>query len=119
MEFLASRYRNLWVDDYNLEIYLRKGERYLRPNPHGHIVKFSTFEIANIISLKPGNGNFTNYLNYLNKTITKDNFDCIFIENIMDSRFVKFLKRNNFKIIYPLGSYKNTYPNAVKYLIEI
>ncbi len=126
---------NRWVKDHNLEIYLRKGPRYISYNERFQKVqhdrtmrKVFALDIANITANTPGRGNFTSYLKYLENLLKNKRFvavtgstakkeiECIYIENIHNARFVKFLSKHGFKTYYP---FQTTWPCAVKFINEI
>lgn len=113
--------RNSWVKDHNLDIYLRKGTRWLVYNEDTHTIRESVFalDIANATAKTPGKGDFTRYLKYLEKLLKNDRYkviECIYVENIMSEVFTKFLSRQGFKVYYPhKGRQGGTYPCAVKF----
>ncbi len=128
---------NMWVKDHNLEIYLRKGPRWIVYNEKTHSNKTTpqqikrkafALDIANLTANNPGKGNFTKYLEYLEKLLknerpvavtgstAKKGIDCIYIENIHNARFVEFLSKHEFKTFYP---HQNIYPCAVKFINDI
>lgn len=98
-EFIhQDRYRNTYISEPGfLSLYVRKNlKRYIM----GRFVD-DVLDIANIEAAYPGQGNFTALINRIQEKYPEYT---IYIENVMNSRFVEKLDKMGFIIITPISS---------------
>ena len=90
LDFVASRDslpRNSWFYlDNGLEVYLRKGPRYVQ----GVLIPY-TVCIANVVSRNPGRGIFTGFLNELLGLGV-----IVYVESVVNPRLARYLASNGF-----------------------
>lgn len=87
-EFLASPYRNAWVTEDHMGIYVRKGVHCINGK------SASTFDIATIEIEEgyQGKGLFTAYL----ARLTLDGFEYVYVENVLEEEFRVSLRKKGF-----------------------
>lgn len=89
--FLNSPLRNTWLDNDIIKVYVRKGS---------HIVEGKTnkfLDIANIQIEVQSKGTYTLMLSKIMQRFPTQN---IFVESIMDERFLNFHTKQGFKVQY-------------------
>lgn len=90
-EFLQSTLQSQWISEDGLEIYVRKSKRYIGDR------LVQCFDIANVTAKTYGQGNFTAYLSKLVGLLQGQPFEAIYIENVINDRFVQYLVDKEFK----------------------
>lgn len=80
--FLKSSYRNKWLSDDKMKVYIRKGHHCIR----GNLVK--TLDIASIEAYNPGFGIGTSFIDI---ACTINLFEATYIECIGNTRFLDHL----------------------------
>ncbi len=84
--FLKQAYRNKWIHDDKMKVYIRKGYHCINN-------KFSkTLDIASIEVFIPGNGIGTSFINIAH---TINSFEATYIESVLNEKFLKHLLKNN------------------------
>lgn len=103
-EFIKGPFRNEWIEDSGLRVYLRKAYHtsdglFCRA---GFGDSVATLEIVNVTAEHPGEGCFTAFLNEVERKFAR-----IYIENVLNDRFLTYLVTHcGYKICSP----KNQYP---------
>ena len=81
-EFLDNpKVRNIWIDTKHYKIYVRRAVHII----DGKIEM--TFDLATIEAYQPGQGNFKNFLNQLEKKVINHGFKFLYIENALEQWF--------------------------------
>jgi hypothetical protein len=97
-KFLEASYRNKWIHDDKMKVYIRKGYHCINN-------KFSeTLDIASIEVFIPGNGIGTSFIDIAH---TINPFEATYIESVLNEKFLKYLLNNNWIL------QKNSIPSSV------
>jgi hypothetical protein len=83
--FFEASTRNIWLEDKQLHVYVRKGRRYLEKDTREIV---STLDIASIEVCKPGKGIGTLFINEAHKI---NPFFGTYIESILNDKFLRHL----------------------------
>lgn len=100
--FLRGPERNLWIErEAGLKVYLRKSRR----DEYGRLTSldtatFATIEVSNVIAYKMGKGCFTAFITWLEM-----HYSSIYIENVLETRFLNFFIRRGYTICSPRDQY--------------
>lgn len=92
-EFIVSKIWNKWINTPLADVYVRKSRR-IGPNER-IIVK--TLDVASITMHEEGRGTFHGLLPEIMKLINRHGIDYVYIENVLDERFAKYLARHGGK----------------------
>jgi len=84
-EFLAGPLHNVWLGDSHLQVYVRKGRRYLEGDKLIHML-----DIANISATEPGKGIGTAFIR---EAHVINPFSITYIESILNDQFLDHLLR--------------------------
>ena len=83
--FLASNFRNQWMNGSGLAVYVRKSTRLIE----GRMV--SCLDIANMVAQRPGRGTGGRFIEDAQRL---NPYEAIFVENVLTDRFVHYFERN-------------------------
>lgn len=84
MEFVNSKERNIYIEDCDLSIYIRRGNKY---------VHNADFELANIVSYYPSQGNLIRFLDLYEQKYT------FFVESILEEKLIPFLEKRGYILV--------------------
>lgn len=91
-QFIKSEYRNLWIKEPKISVYVRKNYRFIDDCFR------ETLDLANVEVVKRyrGRGVFTSFLDRA-ETAAKQLQWVIYVECIMEPRLIPFLRRRGYK----------------------
>lgn len=104
-DFIISSYTNLWLEDDILNVYVRKGKRYIEGNIS------ETFDVANILSINKKYEKQGYFKAFMLKV--EELGMTIFVECIHNPKLTEMLQKNGYTIIknqYECHAYK--FPNV-------
>lgn len=90
-EFLAGPMHNIWLGDADLQVYVRKGRRYLGGDKLVHVR-----DIANISATEPGKGIGTSFIR---EAHALNPFPITYIESILNESFLNHLLRDGWLLV--------------------
>ena len=102
-EFMGSGFRNKWIEDRELKLYVR---RYQHPSL-GRILDLSSIEAS-----PPGKGIFSRRLKIIEEVCQQLKVEIVHVENVLAPRFGKFLERVGY-VLVP-GSHARALPCYIK-----
>jgi hypothetical protein len=84
--FLKQAYKNKWIYDDKMKVYIRKGYHCINNN------LFKTLDIASIEVFITGNGIGTSFIDIAHAI---NPFEATYIESVLNERFLKHLLKDN------------------------
>lgn len=95
-EFLLSTNRNMWCREGEVEVYVRRAQRMIRPqNSASFMVR--ALDIATLRTERPGSGRLSELFDHWEQLADDFNYGVVFVENVINPRLVKWLERRGYE----------------------
>ena len=97
VDFLNGQKRNLWLQDSEIEIYVRKSKRYLGHPPE--MIDVLDIATISVVEEEQNKGRFTRFLLFVQEVYLGN----LFIENVQTQKFANFFRRLGWQEWIPAG----------------